>query len=61
MLRGSERFFKVYSNLPITEREKTIVILDGEPISWNWAYEEIKNGTDRGAKVLKILKDLNFI
>ena len=61
MLKDSERFFKVYSNLPLNERENTIVIIDDAPISWNLAHEEIRNETQRGAKILKTLKDLNFI
>jgi len=61
MLKGSERFFRVYSNLPLNEREKAIVIIDNKPISWNLAYEEIKNKTERGAKILKTLKELNFV
>ncbi len=40
-----EQFFKVYSNLPLNERDKVVLVLDGEPISWNVAYQQIKNDT----------------
>ncbi|HLD12623.1 MAG TPA: hypothetical protein VJB87_03430 [Candidatus Nanoarchaeia archaeon] len=61
MLEGAEIFFEIYSNLPVEERKKTIIIIDKEPLSWNLAYEEIKNATERGTKILKMLKELKFI
>lgn len=61
MLKEAERFFAVYANLPIEERRKPIVVIDDEPISWNLAYEEIKNETERGKKILKILIELELI
>jgi len=61
MAEEKERFFKVYSNLPIEEREMPIVILDGEPISWRVAFNELSNNTERGKEILKKLIDLNLI
>ncbi len=60
-MEGDEAFFKVYSSVPIEERQKVVVVLDGKPISWDLAYQEIKNKTDRGGKVLNILKELGII
>lgn len=60
-LEGAENFFKVYSNVPIDERKHVVVVLDNQPVSWNLAYQEIKNNTDRGKKILKILKILEII
>lgn len=61
MLKNAERFFKVYSGLPIEERNNPIVIIENEPINWKLAYEEITNQTKRGAAILKILIDLKII
>lgn len=61
MLKNAERFFKVYSNLPIEERKNPIVIIDEKPVSWNLAYEYINNETDKGIEILKILIDLEII
>ncbi len=61
MLHDAERFFAIYTNLPSEERKRTIVVIDDEPFSWSLAYEEIKNETKRGEKILKTLKDLKFI
>ena len=60
-IEGAEDFFKIYSEVPIDERKLVVVVLNSEPISWNLAYQEIKNNTDRGKKILKILKKLEII
>lgn len=56
-----EAFFKIYSSLPLEEREKVVIVIDNEPISWNLAYQEIKNDTKRAHKILSILKKLEII
>jgi len=61
MLKNAERFFKVYSGLPIEERGNPIVVIDNEPINWKLAHEEISNETKRGEKILKMLIDLQII
>lgn len=61
MLKGKEDFFKVYSNLPIEERNHVVVVIKEQPISWNLAYQEIKNETKLGQQILKILKELEII
>lgn len=60
-MEGAEEFFRVYSQLPLEERKNVIAVLDDEPISWILAYQLIKNNTEKGQKVLKILKELNII
>ena len=60
-MKGDQDFFKVFSNVPIDERNNVIVIIDKESISWNLASIEIKNKTKRGEKVLKTLKELEII
>lgn len=61
MVGEKERFFKVYGNLPLEEREMTIIVLDNEPISWKVAFNEISNNTERGNKILKNLIELELI
>jgi hypothetical protein len=58
---SEERFFKVYSNLPMNLRKEVIVVIDKEPISWEVAYLEIKNKTGLGTKILKNLIELHII
>jgi len=61
MLKGKEDFFKVYSNIPLEERKNVVAVVDDQPISWALAYQEIKNETEMGEKILKILKELGII
>ncbi len=61
MLKDADRFFKVYSGIPIEERKLSIVIIDGQSLNWNLAYEEINNHTERGKKILKQLLELEII
>ena len=60
-MEDEDRFFKVYSQIPLDERKLVIVVLDDEPISWNLAYQLIKNGTEKGKEILKLLKKLEII
>ncbi len=61
MLKDAEQFFKVYAGIPIEERKLPIAIIDEQPINWNLAYEEINNRTERGKKILKMLRELELI
>ncbi|HLC62857.1 MAG TPA: hypothetical protein VJJ21_00910 [Candidatus Nanoarchaeia archaeon] len=56
-----ERFLKIYPNLPLKLRSETIVIIDKEPISWNVAYIEVFNNTQKSMKILKKLDELKII
>jgi len=56
-----EDFFNIYSSIPLKERKNTVVVIDGQPISWILAYQEIENNTPQGKKILKILKELEII
>lgn len=56
-----EQFFKIYSNIPIAERGNVVVVIDEQPISWHLAYQEIKNNSALGEKILKILKALEIL
>jgi len=61
MLENAERFFRVYSGLPIEERSNPIIVIDDEPINWKLSHEEISNETERGKKILKMLIELEII
>ncbi len=61
----SEIFFKLYAKIPDAERKFTIVIIDGQKITWEMAYKEIQNKTELGQLLveveltyLKALKDI---
>lgn len=56
-----ERFLKIYANLPLTLRGEIILVLDNEPITWNVAYIEVYNNTEKSIKILKKLEELKII
>ena len=58
---NSDRFFRVYDNIPINTRKELIVIIDDKPITWDIAYKEIKNESSLGYKIFNKLVKLKFI
>lgn len=58
---SKEKFLKVYANLPETERNQIIAIVDNKPYSWNIAYHEIIKDTELGKKILKKIEELELL
>lgn len=56
-----EKFYKVYSNLPLNLRDEVVLVIDEEPITWKVAKLEIDNNTKLGAIILDKLEALNII
>ncbi|MDY6789590.1 MAG: hypothetical protein SVV03_06560 [Candidatus Nanohaloarchaea archaeon] len=54
-------FMKVYNNLPLKEREETVLVIDDEPVSWKYAHREISADTDMGRHMLEKLDKLDII
>ena len=55
------KFILLYSNLSIDERKRVVIVLDKEPISWNVAYTEIKNGTKLGLRIQQKIIELDIL
>ena len=56
-----ERFLKIYADIPLNIRKEIVVVLDKEPITWNVAYIEVINNTEKSRKILKLLMELKII
>ena len=56
-----EKFLKVFSNLLSDERDQIIVIIDEKPYTWNRAYDEVKNNTSLGGKILKKMTSMGLL
>ena len=56
-----DRFVKVFSNLPITQRDKVVIVVNGQPISWNVAYEQLRTGGDLSKEIAEKLIKLKII
>jgi hypothetical protein len=55
------KFLKIFSNIPETLRESIVAVVDNKPYTWNVAYIEIKNKTELGKKILKIMEELELV
>ena len=56
-----DKFMKVFSNLPLVERNQVVVVIDDQPISWNMTYNEMRHKTKFGEKIGKKLVKLDII
>ena len=56
-----ERFYRVYSNLPLGVRDETILVINDDPITWKVAKLEIDNNTPLSNQILEKLAALEFI
>ncbi len=54
-------FMRLYANLPLDERKRTVLVYENQPISWEIARTEIIHGSERGRKILKKLSELKLI
>lgn len=61
MLKDADRFFKVFSGIPFSERKMPIVVIEDKSINWELAKEEITNETVLGEKILKLMIELKII
>jgi len=60
-MTSRERFLRVYANLPLGLRGEIILVLDGEPVTWNVAYVEVYNNTEESIKILEKLEGMRII
>lgn len=55
------KFLKIYANLPLPLRSEIIATLESGPVTWNSAYIEVDNDTEKGKEILKKLKRLGIL
>jgi len=56
-----EKFLKIYANVPQDLREDIIVVINGEPYNWKTSFLEVKDDTQKGKEILKMLKSMEII
>ena len=56
-----EKFLKIYANLPLSARREIILVLEEQPLTWEVAYLEIKNDTEKSKSILQKLETLGII
>ena len=56
------KFMRIYANIPEKIRkEDVIVVIDDEPYTWNAAMIEVKNNSELGEKIIKMLEKTGII
>ena len=61
MIDKKALFNKTYANLPLPSRNEVVVVVDGEPMSWNILRIEVEGETQKGKKGLEILEKLEIL
>jgi len=56
-----QRFITSYANLPVASRQEIIAVVDEGPITWQAAYFEVSNDTERGREILTYMEKLELI
>ncbi len=57
-----EKFMRIFANVPEKIRgEDVIAVIDDKPFTWNTAMIEIKNDTELGKRILKLLEKVGII
>ncbi len=54
-------FNDIYANLPLPSRNEIVVVVDGEPMTWNVLRLEVEADTEKGKKALEILEQLGIL
>lgn len=57
----NSQFLKIYANLPLSQRNEIIVVLDDEDLTWNAAKIEIAENTQKGKEILDKLVKLGIL
>lgn len=55
------KFLKIYADLPLSLRKEVIVVVGGEPMTWNAAMLEVDNNTPKGKQILEKLAEMKIL
>lgn len=55
------KFFQVYANLPLNQRNEIIIVVGEEPLTWHAARIEIENNTEKGKEILDKLINMGIL
>ena len=53
-MNKEQRFYKIYSNLPLNLREEVIAVIEDEPLTWQVAKLEIDGKTKLSSIAVRI-------
>lgn len=56
-----DRFRKVFSIIPESEKKKPVIVIDDKTFTWEDAHQEILKNTEMGKQIQRKLEELNII
>ncbi|MBU4210248.1 hypothetical protein KKC08_01315 [Patescibacteria group bacterium] len=54
-------FYKTFANLPLGVRDGIVLVIDGQPTTWNVIKLEVDTDSKTSKKALKLLDELRLI
>jgi hypothetical protein len=61
MMNLKDRFRLTFIDLPLPERDKVAIVVEGKPLTWNVLRLEVEAGTKIAEESLEILSDLKLL
>lgn len=61
MIDKKQKFYKIYSNLPLNLRDEIVIVINNEPLTWKVAKLYIDEDTKLGKEILAKLEELKII
>ena len=55
------KFLQIYANLPLSQRNEIVIVVDSEPLTWNAVNIEVQNNTTKSIEILQKLVNLGII
>ena len=55
------KFLQLIASVPLPLRDEIIAVVNNQTVSWNAAYGDIKEDTDKAQEILKHLKQIGLL
>ena len=55
------RFYKTFANLPLGVRDEIMLVMDGQPMTWNVIKLEVDTNSKLSKKALSLMSELKLL
>ena len=55
------RFYKTFANLPLGVRNEIVLVIDGQPMTWNVIRLEVDTDSKLSKEALKMMRKLKLL
>ncbi|MEY4723169.1 MAG: hypothetical protein RLZZ324_682 [Candidatus Parcubacteria bacterium] len=56
-----EKFLQAFANVPVSVRDQIILVIHGQPYTWNTACLEVRQDTALGKEIVEGLKNIGLL